>query len=184
MGTEFNNGFFIFDKNWFQDNKFFDSLTHAEFRIIVYLLSSTLRPRANSTRFKNFQWIVDLYHINNILFVNVSQRTIVHRCKVHRSTVISALKKFEEMGAVIIIPSDGNRSNNIYIVGFKGHTESDKNEYFLVDSVPLRSGKKLPDQIKNFITEKFHIVLFNRSDLIWVDLFGIKSHAEIEVVAG
>jgi len=39
----FDRGFFIFDKNWIYDNEFVRSLSHAEFRVLVYLLSSTLK---------------------------------------------------------------------------------------------------------------------------------------------
>ena len=182
MGTEFDKGFFLFNKNWFYENKFFNSLTHAEFRIMIYLLSSILRPRKNSPKYKDYQWIVDLYHSNGILFVNASQRTIAQMCAVHRGTVITALNKFEDMGAVIIIRYDDNTPSNVYVVGFQ-YWDHEMKEYYLVDSIPVSSGKNLPEEYKNYIRKGCGNKLFGKSDTFWGDLFGIKPKHEVEVVA-
>jgi hypothetical protein len=182
MGIEFNKGFFIFDKSWFQ-NEFMVSLSHAEFRIMIYLLSSALKLSKRDERFKKVQRLVDLYRINHLLMANVSQKTIADRCNVNRATIIRALKKFEEYGAVITMSDGENNSNHIYLLGVERQDKSGKEEYFFVDSIPIRSGKKLPDQTIKFIEDHYQDELFYYSDRIWGDLFGMKSGAEVEVVA-
>jgi hypothetical protein len=184
MGIKFNKGFFIFDKSWIHENDFFSSLSHAEFRIMIYLLSSALKLSKRGSYLKSIKWFADLYQYNHLLLVNVAQRTIAARCKVNRSTVISALKKFEDIGAVVIISNHEDKNNHIYLIGFERLNTEEKHDFFLVDSIPIKSGKKLPDQMKNLIKEHYQDERLYYSDKIWCDLFGIKKDTEVEVVAG
>jgi predicted transcriptional regulator len=176
MSIEFNNGFLVFDKSWIHGNKFFQSLSHAEFRIMVYLLSSALKISKRDERYKRGEIIASLYQKSGILCANVSQRTIAAKCKVDRATVYRALNKFDEIGAIIKM-SDGQEKgfNNYYILGFQNQRpdKSGKQEYYLVDSIPIRGGEKLPDGIRKFILEHYKGELFGSSPLIWKDLFGM-----------
>jgi DNA-binding MarR family transcriptional regulator len=176
MAIEFSNGFFVFDKSWIHGNKFFQSLSHAEFRIMVYLLSSALKISKRDERYKRGEIIASLYQKSGILCANVSQSTIAERCNVDRATAYRALKKFSEIGAIIKM-SDGQEkgSNNLYILGFQNQrpNKSGKQEYYLVDSIPIRGGEKLPDKIRKFILEHHTWELFGSSSLIWKDLFGM-----------
>ena len=73
---DFCKGFFVFDKSWIHDNKFFQSLSHAEFRILLYLLSSALKSSKRDQKYKRGDLIASLYQRNKLLVVNASQRTI------------------------------------------------------------------------------------------------------------
>ena len=178
---EFDRGFFTFDKSWILENEFMQSLSHAEFRVMVYLAASTLRISKRDQRYKTGDSIATLYQRNRILFVNVSQPTIAERCKVDRSTVYEALKKFREFGAVIKVPEGKPEvSGDYYILGFE-KTKEGKQDYFLVDSLPIRSGNKLPDKYKEFIRDHYKDEFFSMSDLIWRDLFGMKNEHGIRI---
>jgi hypothetical protein len=172
---EFSKGFFVFDKSWIHDNKFFQSLSHAEFRILIYLLSSGLKVSKKDERFKQGDLIPSLYQRSKLLAVNASQRRIAEKSKADRGTVIKALKKFKDFGVVIKFP--GGREpevNDLYIVGFE-YSMNDKTgklDYYLVDSIPIRAGQKLPEKYRTFILNHYNDDLFRTSDLIWDDLFG------------
>ena len=176
MGIEFSKGFFVFDKSWIHENKFVQSLSHADYRILVYLLSSTLKISKANKEYKRGDLIASLYKKNRILFINVTQRTIAEKCSVNRATVCKALKKFKDFGAVIKMP-DGkeNGASDYYIIGFENHRKDKdgKQEYYLVDSIPVRAGENLPDSSKDFIRNHHKGDLFWASSLIWKDLFGM-----------
>jgi DNA-binding MarR family transcriptional regulator len=175
MGIEFNRGFFIFDKSWIQENQFMQSLSHAEYRIMVYLLSSALKISKRDARYKRGELIASLYQRNHILFANVSQSTIADRCGINRATAYKALKKFNDIGAVIKMSEGGKgESNDYFIIGFENHRQDKdgKQEYYLIDSIPIRNGRELPDHIKEFIRGHYKDDLFFMSDLIWEGLFG------------
>lgn len=179
---EFSKGFFVFDKSWIHDNKFFQSLSHADFRILIYLLSSGLKTSRKDPRFKRGDLLAALYQSNNLLVVNASQRKIAEKCNANRATVYKALNKFKEFGAVIKIP-DGKETgaNDFYIIGFENHRKDKdgKQEYYLVDSIPIRAGQKLPDKVKNFI-QRGYKGLSNREE-IWKVLFGMDTSETKEV---
>jgi len=158
MSKAFQNGFLIFDKRWIHENKFFMSLSHAEFRVMVYLLSSVLRLTKKDQRYKRGELIALLYQKNKLLVANVTTRTIAEKSRVNRSTVCKALDKFNDIGAVIKI-SDGaeNSANNLYLLGFEDmNAEQDgKEDYFFVDSIAIEWGEKMPDTIKRFIRDNY-----------------------------
>jgi DNA-binding MarR family transcriptional regulator len=158
MSEAFKNGFLIFDKRWNYDNRFFRLLSSAEFRIMIYLLSSALRTSKRDQRFKRGELVAILYQVNKLLVANVSTRTIAERTGRNRSTVCKALDKFDEIGAVIKInePIDG-ASNNIYLLGFEDYNgEIDgKHDYFFVDSIPLFKGEAMPDRYKQYIRDHY-----------------------------
>lgn len=177
MGIEFNKGFFIFDKSWIHENEFMKSLSHAEYRIMIYLLSSALKLSKRDDRYKRGDLIATLYHWNHILFVNVSQTTIAKKCKLHRATAGKVLRKFNKFGAVIKLTDDKKGGDNDYfIIGFENHRQDKdgKQEYYLIDSIPIRTGKELPGHIKEFIRNHYRDELFYQSELIWGELFGMK----------
>jgi hypothetical protein len=185
MGIEFNRGFYVFDKSWFQENEFMHSLSHAEFRIMVYLLSSALKLSKRDTRFKRSKWLVDLYQNNHLLLVNVSQRTIADRCSADRKTVINTLKKFNEYGALLTISNGEEKGNNVYLIGFENpsqHKEG-KQDYYLIDSIPIRSGGRLSEETINLIKGHYHDDMLCYSEKIWGDLFGMEIKAEPYAVA-
>ena len=176
MLIEFDNGFFVFDKSWILGNKFFQSLSHAEFRVMVYLLSSALKISRRDERYKRGEMIASLYQKNGILFANVSQSTIAERCNVDRATAYKVLKKFDDVGAIIKMSNGQEKGlNNFYILGFQNQRpdKSGKQEYYLVDSIPIRTGKKLPEEVRKFISEHYKGELFGSSSIIWKDLFGM-----------
>jgi len=178
---EFHRGFFTFDKSWILENEFMQSLSHAEFRVMVYLAASTLRISKRDQRYKTGDSLAALYQRNRILFVNVSQPTIAKRCKMDRSTVYEALKKFREFGAVIKVPdAKENGSGDYYIIGFE-KTKEGKQDYFLVDSLPIRAGNKLPDKYKKFIRDHYKDEFFYMSEPMWRDLFGMEKERGIRI---
>ena len=174
---EFSKGFFIFDKSWIHENQFMQSLSHAEYRIMVYLLSSALKISKRDARYKRGDLVASLYQDNHILTVNASQSTIADRCGTDRATAYKALKKFDDFGAVIKMTDDGkNGRNHYFIIGFENHRQDKdgKQEYYLIDSIPIRNGQRLPDHIRKFIKDHYRDDLFYMSDLIWGELFGMK----------
>ena len=179
---EFSKGFFIFDKSWIHDNKFCQSLSHAEFRILIYLLSSGLKTSKKDPRFKRGDLIATLYQSNHLLVVNASQRKIAEKCNADRATVYKALNKFKEFGVVIKIP-DGEETgaNDFYITGFENYRKDKdgKQEYYLVDSIPIRAGQKLSDKAKTFIQRAYKG--FTSREEIWKMLFGMDTPEPKEV---
>jgi DNA-binding MarR family transcriptional regulator len=158
MSKAFQNGFLIFDKRWIHENEFFRSLSHAEFRVMVYLLSSVLRVSKKDKRYKRGELIAFLYQENKLLVVNVTTRTIAEKSRVNRSTVCKALDTFNDSGAVIKITDGAEKStNNLYLLGFEDmNAEMDgKEDYFFVDSIPIKRGNKMPDTIKTFIRDNY-----------------------------
>jgi len=157
MSKAFQNGFLIFDKRWIHENEFFRSLSHAEFRVMVYLLSSVLRVSKKDQRYKRGELIAFLYQENKLLVVNVTTRTIAEKSRVNRSTVCKALDRFNDYGAAIKICDgiDGG-TNNLYLLGFEDmNAEDGKADYFFVDSIPIQRGGKMPDTIKTFIRDNY-----------------------------
>ena len=173
MGIEFSRGFFIFDKSWIQENQFVQSLSHAEFRILIYLLSSALKISKRDGRYKRGDTIATLYQTNKILFVNASQRTMAERCNADRGTIYRALNKFKEYGALIKVPdSEDKGANDYYIIGFERDKDG-KHDYYLVDSIPIRQGHEVPIEIRKFILDHYRDPLFAKNSLIWERLFGM-----------
>ena len=157
MAKAFQNGFLIFDKRWIHENEFFKSLSHAEFRVMVYLLSSVLRVSKKDKRYKRGELIAFLYQENKLLVVNVTTRTIAEKSNVNRSTACKALDRFDDSGAVIKISDGAEKSaNNLYLLGFEDfNAEDGKEDYFFVDSIPIKSGTKMSDTIKTFIRDNY-----------------------------
>ena len=180
---EFNRGYFVFDKSWIQENVFVRSLSHAEHRVMIYLLSSALKISKWDERYKRGDVIASLYQRNKILFVNASQETIAERCKMNRATAYRALKKFRNFGAAIKVP-DGKETghNDYYIIGFEKSKEG-KQDYFLVDSLPIRSGKRLPDQLRDYILDHYQDGLFHESEAVWKELFGMEKDNRMKLGA-
>lgn len=173
MGIEFSRGFFIFDKSWIQENQFVESLSHAEYRILIYLLSSALKISKRDGRYKRGDTIATLYQTNKILFVNASQRTMAERCNADRGTIYRALNKFKEYGALIKVPdSEDKGANDYYIIGFERDKDG-KHDYYLVDSIPIRQGHEVPVEIREFILGHYRDPLFAKNNLIWERLFGM-----------
>ena len=178
---EFNKGFFIFDKNWIHENRFIQSLSHAEFRILIYLLSSTLKPKKGIAGLARSEQIADLYQRKGILFVNASQRTISERCHVDRRKVYDAMRKFRDCGALIRMPDGEENGNGDYhIVGFEREKEGKQN-YFLLDSMFLRAGRKVPHRYQGFIAAHFRDGGFPPTKEIWEDLFGMERERCIRI---
>jgi hypothetical protein len=172
MSEAFKNGYLLFDKKWFIGNEFFKSLSHAEFRIMMYLLSSIMRPNKRDLRYKRAKTIAMLYQRNRLLVANVSTRTIAERCQVSRTTVWATLDKFNAVGAAIRIShgaEDGE--NNFYILGFDA-SGSEREEYYFVDSIPIASGKKMPEEIRETIEFGYEKTVFTKSNQDWKELFG------------
>lgn len=166
MSKAFQNGFLIFDKRWIHENAFFRSLSHAEFRVMVYLLSSVLRVSTKDQRYKRGELIAFLYQENKLLVVNATTRTIAEKSRVNRSTVCKVVDKFDDSGAVIKITDGAEKSaNNLYLLGFEDmNAEDGKEDYFFVDSIPIKRGNKMPDTIKTFIRDNYKDKSFlNRS---------------------
>jgi DNA-binding MarR family transcriptional regulator len=180
---DFSKGFFIFDKSWIQENVFIRSLSHAEYRVMIYLLSSALKISKRDERYKRGEIIASLYQINKILFVNASQETIAERCNMDRATAYRALRKFRDFGAAIKVPNGKETGNNdYYIIGFERNKEG-KQDYFLVDSLPIRAGKRLPDQFKDFIRDHHHDRILSENEHIWKHLFGLEKDERIRISA-
>jgi len=156
MLRSYKKGFLIVDKSWFDENEFFTSLSHAEFRIMLYLLSSVLRVSKKNGSYKNGELIAHLYQNSNLLAASVSYTKIAEKCRVNRATVYRALDKFNEVGAAIKIPGiREKRINNIYIVGLENTQDEGRVPYFFADSVPLSSGGTMPEDIKEFICKNY-----------------------------
>jgi DNA-binding MarR family transcriptional regulator len=179
--TQLNNGFLILNKAWFGENEFFKSLSHAEFKIMLYLLASVLRLDKREQRSKKSLFLARLFRDRNLLVASVSQRTIAVRCYVNRGTVQSALRKLEEMGAVIFLPCEEQGFyNNVYFLGFRGPTDLENRSLFMVDSGFLKDGRPIPDSIKHYIQNRFLIDerpdLAKSKDGIYLleTLFGVK----------
>ena len=172
MSEAFKNGYLLFDKNWFMENQFFKSLSHAEFRIIIYLLASVMRPNKRDPRYKRAETIAMLYQRNKLLVANVSRGTVAKRCQVSSSTAWKTLYKFNAVGAAIKISHGGDDGeNNFYILGFDA-SDSEREEYFFVDSIPIKAGEKMPDEIRERIESGYKETVFTKSDRGWQILFG------------
>jgi hypothetical protein len=151
------NGFMIFNKSWIYENEFFRSLSHAEYRIMLYLLASVLRISKKDRRYKGGDLLAYLYQNNNLLVTNVSFNRIAVASEVHRGTVCRALAKFNDYGAAIKITNQGNKGpgNNFYFMGIENRNSGEKLPNYFVDSVFLSSGGKMPADIKEFIKQNY-----------------------------
>jgi DNA-binding MarR family transcriptional regulator len=149
----FDRGFFIFDKNWIYDNEFVRSLSHAEFRVLVFLLSSALKLSKRYNKAGRGKKIATIYRKNGTLFVNASQRTIAENCNMNRITVHRVMSKFKDYGVLIKVP-DAEGNGDYHIIGFSANKEG-KYDYFLTDSSFIRSGEKLPEQLKNYFRNHY-----------------------------
>ena len=97
-----------------------------------------------------------LYRDRRLLVASVTQRNIANRCNVNRGTVQNALNKFEEMGAVMVLPCrDQGFFNNVYLLGFEAQNIMDIRSLYFVDSVYLEQGESIPDGIRNFIMSSY-----------------------------
>lgn len=172
MSKEYKYGFLIFNKEWLLENEFFNSLSHAEFKIMVYLLSSRLIIKKRDQRYKRGDLLAKLYQVNNLLVVNVSIRTISEKCMVSRATVCKALEKFDIAGAAIRI-SQGQEDgeNNIYIVGFKGPASDGEEDYFFVDSTPIKKHGAMQKEYRDNIAANFNKKIFSHTSEGWKNLF-------------
>jgi len=156
MPERYPKGFFILDKSWFTDNQFFQSLSHAEFRIMVYLLASVLRVTKRERRYRNGGLVARLYSDSHLLVANVSQRTIADRCNVNRSTAYSALDRFNDAGAAITINRPKEEGGETFhILGFEREIEGDRISLYLVDSIQVSAGEKLPVGARDLIEEAY-----------------------------
>lgn len=174
MANNFENGFFIFDKSWWHDNAFMKSLSHAEFRIMIYLLCSVLRITKNDGRYKNGEIIAKVYQKSGVLFVNASQPTIAEKCGVNRATAYRAVHKFRDQGAIIkVFDGPETKTNDIHIVGFEDKRDS-KMDYFLIDSLALKSGQSLPDEFISSVKENFERRVFRTDTRMWKEIFGVE----------
>ena len=163
----------IFDKAWMIDNKFFESLTHAEFRIMVYLLSSTLKITKSDKKYKQGDLFAKLYHKNRLLVVNTSTPKIAERSKTSRTAVCTALNKFHDYGAAIRISSGGKLGeNNLYIVGFRGKLYDERDYFYFIDSIPLKNGDPMPENLKRSIETRYMDTMYNSKTAGWKELFG------------
>ena len=176
MPSHYTRGFFVFDKTWIHENGFFQSLSHAEFRIMLYLLSSVLKITRRDRRYKRGDQIAMLYQHNNLLVANVSTPTIAERCSVSRGTVTPAINKFDEYGAAIRIP-EGNDpgENNIYILGFSERSAryyEGRTDYYFVDSIAIKNGERMPEGIRRGITQRYAEEIFVPATRYWIELFG------------
>jgi len=166
--VDFDRGFFIFDKSWIYDNEFVRSLSHAEFRVLVYLLSSTLKLNKRSNKSGRGKKIATIYRNNGTLFVNVSQRTVAEKCNMNRVSVHRAMRKFTDYGVLIKVPDiEGN--GDCHIIGFSTNKEG-KHDYFLVESSFIRSGEKLPGHFKSYFQNHYEDNKFPVTG-IWKQLF-------------
>ncbi|RJR51791.1 MAG: hypothetical protein C4576_03320 [Desulfobacteraceae bacterium] len=176
MGNDFKRGFLIFDKSWLLDNAFMRSLSHAEHRIMVYLLCSVLRIPKECGRYKSGEIIAKLYRRSGILFVNASQEKIAENCGLSRTTAYRSLRKFRNHGAILkVFDGPENGTSDIHIVGFefeKGKKQG-KQDYFLIDSLALRSGRKLPDEFRKDVEENFQNWVLRPEARMWKEIFGI-----------
>jgi hypothetical protein len=172
MSSEFPNGFFIFDKSWFADNAFFRSLSHAEFKIMIYLLASIIRLSKRDSEYKRGDLVAKLYQENKLLVANVSTPTIAEKSGASTATVWKALRKFHETGAAIKISSGGKSGeNNLYILGF--HDPSSSNgERYLVNSIQLKGVGRMPEELSEDILLNHARRLHSHGTGAWVKLFG------------
>ncbi len=162
---KFEKGFLLLDKKWLLDNQFFRSLSHAEFRIMVYILSSPLTIKHHDARFPGQELFIRLYQENKLLIANVSQNKISDVCRVHRGTVQSALEKFDQFGSLITVSAkDDGVLNNFYIIGFEARLDGEDQKLYFVDSIPLTQGRPMPENIKDYIAKEFMDggVIYNR----------------------
>jgi len=143
---------------------------------MVYLLSSVLKITKRDRLYKRGDQIALLYQHNNLLVANVSTPTIAERCSVSRGTVTPAINKFDEYGAAIRI-TEGNDpgENNIYILGFSdrdGRYHDGRKEYYFVDSIPIKNGERMPENIRREIVQRYSEVMFIPATRCWIELFG------------
>ena len=61
--------------------------------------------------------------------------------------------------------------NNFYILGFDA-SGSERDEYFFVDSIPIRAGDKMPDVVRERIESGYKETVFTKSARGWEILFG------------
>jgi biotin operon repressor len=172
MSSEYPNGFFIFDKSWFVENEFFRSLSHAQFKIMLYLLTSIIRLSKRTLEYKRGDLVAKLYKENFLLVVNVSTPTIAKRCGVSTATVWKALGKFHETGSAIKISNGGKKGeNNLYVLGFHDPTAANGERYF-VNSIQLKEDGKMPEELIQEILLYHGQHVFQAGTLTWKRLFG------------
>jgi hypothetical protein len=163
MDKNLSNHFGKVPHGWFDDNEFIESLTPAERWIMVCLASYIWRSERVDPELEFSKKLVRLYRENGLLITLMSQRTIETKCGHNRSTVCNAIDKFDDTGAVIKVPGrKGKGFSNLYIMGFaslkkeKNGRVSRKDEYLFSDSPVLRSGGRIPDDVKDFVRSNYN----------------------------
>ena len=147
MGTKYNEhaSFGQIPKSWFKGNEFIKNLTNGERWILTYLTTHVWRLDKADMRFPASKLISYLYRENRLLVSLMNQREISDKCGVNRSTLISAIKKFDDIGAVICISGGGGTGHsNLYLMGFE-HREkmsdySRKTDYWFSNCPSIASG--------------------------------------------
>jgi hypothetical protein len=147
---------------WFNDNEFINQLTNAEKWILACISSFIYRSRKIDPKFPPSKKLTFLYSINGLLVSMISERTIADKCNFNRGTVCKAIDKFDEYGAVIKISGKkGKGYSNLYIMGFERREKVKKEktirtDFLFSNSPVLRSGQKIPDDIKEFIRDRYN----------------------------
>jgi len=157
-----NSSFGKIPHGWFDDNEFINQITNAEKWILACISSFIYRSRELIPDFPPSKKLTFLYSINGLLVSMISERTIADKCNFNRGTVCNAIDKFDDYGAVIKIPGKkGKGYSNLYIMGFERREKikekkMKRTDFLFSDSPILRSGKKIPDDIKEFIRDRYN----------------------------
>lgn len=148
-------------KGWFNENPFIKSLTNGERWILTCLTAQVWRLEKPNRKFSMSKLLSRLYRDNQLLVSMMNQRDIAEKCGINRSTVISAIKKFEETGAVISISGGGGIGHsNFYLMGFehrdKNETGYSKKIDLWFSNCPSLAGSGVMDsQLKEFIKSNY-----------------------------
>jgi len=161
--NDFNdNHFGKIPHGWFDDNEFIRRLTPIERWIMVCLASYIWRSEKEDPDYEIDHTLVRLYRDNGLLITLMSERAIAKKCGHNRSTICDAIDKFDDIGALIRVPGrKGKGFSNLYIMGLvKLHKEKDgrvnrKEEHLFSNSLVLRAGGRIPDDVKDFIRSNF-----------------------------
>lgn len=130
----------------------FDFLDPYDFKIYFYMVTSVIRTKRVSYRFRNGEECYLMYKHGGVLPVNISFRQTAKKLGICSERVQKSIKYLCEIGAAIKINIP--MSNNIYIIGFENrfnpafYTEVN---YYLAESLYLQAGSPIPKDLQRWI---------------------------------
>lgn len=173
-------------RGWFHGNRFIEDLTPSEKWVLTCLVTHIWRVPKEQRDNPAANILAYLYRDKELLVTLMSERVIADKCALNRSTVCAGIDKLDDYGAAVRISgSKGKGASNLYILGYEsrsGDNGEKRTDRLFSESLILRNGGKIPDDIKEFIRDdrsRRGTKLWNSNLRAYGELFGALLFSEI-----